>query len=195
MSLAPKLMTVDEFLIWRQSQEGTWEFVDGSPRRKFANPLNMMAGGTINHALVAANVISALRPRLRGGPCVPMGSDLAVRNLQNGVRQPDVIVECGRWQGKDVAAREPRAIFEVLSPSTRGTDLIRKADEYRRLPSVQHLVILEADLRRALVWTRDADGWTLEELTNADAVLKLPYIGTELPLSEVYEDIDLISDA
>ena len=191
MASAPKLMTADEFLIWRQSQEGTWEFVDGAPRRKFHNPLNMMAGGTVNHALVAANVIAALRPRLRGSGCRPTGSDLAVRNLRGGLRQPDVLVQCGTVSGHDLQAREPKVVFEVLSPSTRGVDLIRKAEEYRQLPSLAHLVILEADLARSLVWTRIGDGWEVEEVAGREGLIRLTGVGADLPLSEVYEDVEL----
>lgn len=196
MATAPKLMTADEFLIWRQSQEGTWEFVDGSPRRKFRNPLNLIAGGTVNHARVAGNIIAALRPRLRGSGCMPTGSDLAVRNLRGGLRQPDVMVECRPVRGSELEAREPKVVFEVLSPSTRGVDLLKKAEEYRQLPTLAHLVILEADLARAVVWTRGEDGgWDVEEVSGLKAVLRLPAIGADLSMAETYEDVDLQPDA
>lgn len=191
MSLASKLMTSDEFLIWRQGQEGTWEFVDGAPRRKFANPLNMMAGGTRNHARVAANLIVSLTARLRGGPCEPIGSDLAVRNKKGGVRQPDVVVDCGYGEGEDLTANEPRVIFEVLSPSTRRLDFVRKADEYRQLASLGHLVLLEADRPYAYLWTRDADDWAVQEVEGIEAELNLSAIDVVVPLAEVYARIDL----
>lgn len=191
MSLAPKLMTADEFLVWRMDQEGTWEFVDGVPRRKFANPLNMMAGGTQNHARVAANLIAALHPRLRGSACTALGSDLAVRNAQNRVRQPDVSVECGPFDGHDMSAREPRAVFEVLSPSTRRTDVAIKAGEYRQLPSLMHLIMLEADYPRLVVWTRDGAAWSDQEVIGMKSTLRLLHLRVELPFSEIYENVDL----
>ena len=91
-----KLMTADEFLVWRLDQEGTWELVDGVPMLKFDNGPEMMAGGTRNHARVAINVATALRLRLRGGPCYPAGADLGSRMGRGNVRQPDVTVGCGR---------------------------------------------------------------------------------------------------
>ena len=194
MSTALKQMTADEFLIWRQSQEGTWEFVDGVPRRKFRNPTNLMAGGTRNHALVATNILAALRPLLRASGCMPTGSDLAIRNMRGGLRQPDVMVECGEMCGSDLQAREPKVIFEVLSPSTRGVDLIKKAEEYRQLPSLAHLVILEADLSRVLVWSRTGFGWEVEEVAGLNGVIGLPGIGADLPMGEVYEDVELQAD-
>jgi len=189
---ARKLMTADEFLHWRLDRPGTWELDNGVPQRKFDNGHELMAGGTLNHVRVAGNLIAALRPRLRGGPCSPLGSDLAVRNTEDRVRQPDVTIACGKGRGSDLAATEPRVIFEVLSPSTRRYDLVKKADEYRRMPSVRHLVLLEADQPRALVWTRDEDAdWRLDEVDGLGGDILLPAVGATLPMAEVYEDVDL----
>ncbi len=188
---APRTMTADEFLVWRLDQEGTWELVDGVPRLKFDNGPRMMAGGTWNHALVASNLVAALRPRLRGGPCRPVGSDLAVRTDRGGLRQPDVTVECGRPRGDDLTAAAPRAIFEVLSPSTRRFDLLLKADEYRRMPGLDHLVLLEPDRPRALVWSREGGDWGVQEVEGLAGEIPLPAVGATLPMAEVYEDVEL----
>lgn len=192
MDAALKLMDADEFLLWRLDREGTWELVDGVPRLKFDNGPTMMAGGRRNHARVASNVIAALAPRLRGGPCYPVGSDFAVRTRPTGVRQPDVIVECGQGRDDDLEATEAKVIFEVLSPSTRGTDLVRKAEEYRRLDATAQLILMEPDRAKALVWTREGDDWTLETYEGVEAALPLTSIGTELPLAEAYEGVTLV---
>ncbi len=191
---ALKLMTADEFLVWRLDREGTWELVDGVPVRKFDNGPEMMAGGRRSHARVASNIIRALGNRLSGGPCYPVGSDFAVRTRREGVRQPDVIVECGQGRGDDLEATEARVIFEVLSPSTRGTDLIRKAEEYRRLPTTAQLVLMEPDRARALVWSREGDDWRLETFEGVDAALPLGSVGVELPLAEAYEGVELAAE-
>lgn len=191
MTAARKLMTADEFLEWRHGREGTWELVNGVPVLKFDNGPRMMAGGTANHALVASNLVSTLRPKLRGSGCVPVGSDLGVRNTAGGIRQPDVTVICGPFGGHDLEAREASAIFEVLSPSTRRYDLVKKADEYRRIVSLKHLVLLEADRPRALVWSREAEDWRLDEIEGLEGSLDLPSIGVSLPMADVYEDVEL----
>jgi len=54
-------MTMDEFVDWENRQELRYEF-DG-----FAAVA--MTGGTQEHSLIQANLIAALRVRLRGGPC------------------------------------------------------------------------------------------------------------------------------
>lgn len=194
MTAAEKRMSADEFLQWRLHQEGTWELVDGVPIQKFYNGPDMMAGGSWAHALVASNIVAALRPRLRGGPCVPVGSDFAVRTRQQGVRQPDVLIECGKARNDDLEASEPRVIFEVLSPSTRGLDLVQKADEYRRIGSLLHLVLLEPNAAKARVWSREGADWRSESIEGLTGVILLPGVNVELPLSEAYEDVELQED-
>ena len=46
----------------------------------------MMAGGGMEHAGIAANIIAALMPRLRGSGCRPFGSDLAVKTGPQSIR-------------------------------------------------------------------------------------------------------------
>ncbi len=187
---AVKRMTPDEFLLWREGREGTWELVDGQPRSKFYNGLQMMAGGTRNHAQVAMNLGAALRPRLRSCGCRPVGSDLAIRNVRGSIRQPDLSVYCGPGSGRDLAEDAPVALFEVLSPTTRGTDLIRKSEEYRQLPSVRHVVFLEADSPRLTLSTRTDDGWDIQEVVGLDVDLALSLLGVRVPMAEIYEDVD-----
>jgi Uma2 family endonuclease len=189
---ARKLMTADEFLVWRLDQEGTFELVDGRPVLKFDNGPEMMAGATRNHERVAANVLVALATRLRGGPCRTFGSGLASRMERGNVRQPDVTVECVPGRGDDLETREPKMFVEVLSPSTRRIDLVRKADEYRRSPTLKHVILLEPDQPKALLWSRDVDGdWSVTEVTGLDDALDLSAVGASLPMREIYENVEL----
>ncbi len=46
----------------------------------------------------------------------------------------------------------------------------------------------------ALVFTRRSEAWEDEILTGEDAVLRLPEIGIEIPLSEIYADLVLTAE-
>ena len=83
-------------------------------------------------------------------------------------------------------ASDPVVIFEVLSPSTAGTDRIAKAREYQAMASVQRYVMLEQDRSGATVYARAGDVWTHEILIQ-DSILALPEIGVEFPLVELYD--------
>lgn len=113
---------------------------------------------------------------------------------RGNVRRPDVTVDCGDFDPDALASSEPTVFFEVLSPSTRGVDLVRKADEYRLLPGLQAFVIIEPTRADVALWARvDASGeWAepvkMEAVTDS---LPLAAIGVELPLSEIYEGVPL----
>ncbi|MBW3616504.1 MAG: Uma2 family endonuclease [Proteobacteria bacterium] len=187
MSAAPKLMTAEEFLVWCLDQEGRWELVGGVPTL-------MMTGARRRHDLVTTNLIIALGNRLRGGPCRPTTADVATRMPNGNLRRADVTVDCAFRPDDELESGEPVVVFEVLSPSTRRTDLLRKTDEYRRHPTLKHFVTLEPDLPYALVWTRGEGGdWTYAEVSGLEEGLVLSALGLELPMAEVYDGLSFES--
>ena len=57
----------------------------------------------------------------------------------------------------------PVVVFEVLSPSTRSEDLVRKRWGYQAIPTLAHLVYVDAARLRIEIATRAPDGrwWSL----------------------------------
>ena len=82
-------------------------------------------------------------------------------------------------------------IFEVLSPTSGRTDRIIKLREYRAIPSVRRYVILEHSSIGLTVFARpDAEAdWTATALT-AGETLRIPEIGVENPVDDLYEGVD-----
>jgi Uma2 family endonuclease len=120
-------MSQDEFFAWQEKQDRLYEFVDGIP----ILPLKMMTGASQAHDRAAVNIIAALHSQLRGGPCRPTTDDLAARIPAGNVRRPDVTVECGQADRRELAVRDPRVVIEVLSPSTMSFDRFKKVLEYQ----------------------------------------------------------------
>ena len=173
-------MTLEEFLAWERRQELRYEFDGG---RSFA-----MTGGTIEHSVIATNLVRALEDRLHGKPCRAFRGDLKI--LAAGrVRYPDAVVSCTPAPcGTDVVL-DPVIVFEVLSSSTAGTDRIAKNEEYRATPSIQRYVMLEQTRQAATVFSRIGGDWVGHVLTGSVA-LPLPEIGVSLPLDAVYADVE-----
>ena len=174
--------TVREFLAM-DFGEAKAELVDGQ--------IQMTAGGSPRHSAIAANLIAALKTRLRGSPCRPYGSDLAMRTGESSIRYPDVSVYC-RDDATAAPADEkllgdPRVVFEVLSPSTASNDQITKLAEYRALAGVQGIVFVDPENERVRLVepgaTRDAD-W----LANGSD-LPLPMLGIVLTHAEIFDDL------
>lgn len=129
-----KPWTQAEFFAWDGHNHGRYEFDGFQPVA--------MNGGTINHNLITQNVYSALRVRLRGGRCRPMGRDVGVATAGDAVRYPDALVTCSDFVGTKLMAPGVVVVFEVLSPSSGRTDRIVKLREYAAVASIRRYVIL-----------------------------------------------------
>lgn len=183
-----KPMSLEAFLAWEERQELKYEFDGFQPVA--------MTGGTRAHASIQRNLAISIGGRLRGTPCEFFGSDFKVLTADSSrSRYPDGLVTCTGGRNESTVAPEPVVMFEVLSRSTSSTDHILKNEEYAALPSVRRYVMLEQERIGATVFARSGDDWVGHILTG-DAVLAMPEIGLEVPLTELYEGLDFsTSDA
>ena len=173
-------MTIPQFLAWEERQAGRYEF-DGT------EPV-AMAGGTARHSAIQSNLIAALIVGLRGRPCRAHGSDLKIE-VAGRIRYPDAFVLCTPLSAQAKVVTDPVVIFEVLSEGTTHDDLVLKNAEYRATASVQRYVVLQQTHAGAIVFSRKGDDWLAETMV-ADGVLRMPEIGLDVALSEIYADID-----
>lgn len=183
-----KRMTVEEFFAWQMLQDQNYELVDGLP----VLTVKAMTGASDRHDRITVNAIGTLFQQLRGRPCRPKTSDTSVRTFR-GTRRPDVTIECGKPGPRDIAADEPRVVIEILSPSTMRFDRFQKLAEYQQHPAIRVILLIDSEAPQVTVWRRDGERWATEELEGLDAVLALPEIEAELPLSELY--LDVVFDA
>jgi len=174
-------MTREQFLAWEEKQPLRYEFDGFQPVA--------MTGGTVAHAGIQRNLAIAIGGRLRAGPCRFYGSDLKIETA-NGFRYPDGFVVCSPVARNATVVRDPVVIFEVLSESTAGIDLVTKNQEYSASPSVQRYVVLTQDAVGGTMFERVATDW-VGHLLGADSVLHMPEIGIELPLAELYDGVDI----
>lgn len=137
--------------------------------------------------MIQRNLAISLGGRLRGPPCQFYGSDLKIE-VAGRIRSPDGFVVCSPGPNTSTVVKDPVVIFEVISPSTSGTDRIVKTREYQATPSVQRYVILEQDRIAATVFARAAGDWVGHVLAD-DAILVMREIGVELPLTEFYDGL------
>ena len=177
MSASIKPLTVEEFLAWEREQPDRYEFDGVQP----IGPMGM-TGGSSHHERLIARIITAASNRVVA-PCEVFASGLKVIS-QSKVRYPDVTIGCGP-PGEDDDAILPTVIFEVLSPSTALADRRVKSVEYATVPSVLVYVVAAQDRPELNVRRRSTD-WVEETLVGTAAILTLPEIGIEIPLSELY---------
>ena len=182
----PPPMPVEEYLELEENSTVKHEYIDGH--------VYAMAGGTVDHGVIAVNVLSLLRPRLRGGPCRVYNSDVKVRLAPRRYVYPDVSVGCDprdRVDGRARFIRYPRVIIEVLSPSTARYDRGDKFTMYRALESLAAYVLVDTERIEIEVWTRhSATDWG-QRLYGPDDAVDIAPLGFNAPVAAFYEDAPL----
>ena len=66
-----------------------------------------------------------------------------------------------------------------------------KVSDYRRIPSVQEILLIDSTSMFAEVLRREGDRWITEIVRGPQAVLSLSSIAPTVSMSDLYEGIDL----
>lgn len=153
-----------------------------------------MAGGTIEHGLIATNLARELGNRLKGRPCIPFNSDVRIKVEATGLyTYPDLSVICGpiqRAEDADDTATNPTVLVEVLSESTEAYDRGGKFAHYRQIPSLREYLLVSQKEARIEKFTLESEGrWTFNEAAGLGAILPLASLKTEISLGEVFANV------
>jgi Uma2 family endonuclease len=179
-------LTEDEYLALEEAAEFRSEFLDGE--------MLAMSGGSFEHGDLQTNILLELGGKLRGR-CRLYASDLRVRVSDQMFAYPDVVVVCGKrvrskQRGDNLV--NPDVIFEILSPSTERYDRGAKFQHYRTIASLKDYILVSQDQARIEHYIRQADDtWTLRDCTGLKAEVKIDSLGVSLPLSAIYDGIEL----
>jgi Uma2 family endonuclease len=149
------------------------------------------------HNAIVVNTIIGLQTRLRGKSYRTFNSDTKIRiRLFNHQRFyfPDASVICRLNPPNDSYQDEPVAIFEVLSRNARRIDEVEKKDAYLTIPSLKVYVLIEQDTAAVVAFRRTEGDFVREVYLGMDATLPLAEIGIDLPLAEIYEGVDFITE-
>ncbi len=172
-----------EFFAWQERQAERYELVDGQPVR-------LMAGARNVHDDIVVNILAELREKLRGSGCRPFTGDGSVEIRPGLVRRPDVGVDCGPRDPNAMKAAGPTLVVEVLSPSTRDFDTFRQLEEYKGLPGLAAILLVEPNAPLVALWSRDPAGdWSETRIAGLDAAVDLPAPPIRLALREIYDGV------
>jgi Uma2 family endonuclease len=173
-------MTVDEFLVWAEGQEGRWELYRGVPY--------LMAPEQTGHGETKFRVQTALLKGIQGVglPCHMLPDGATVRVSKDVAHEPDALVYCGpKLPSNAIEVPNPIIVVEVASPSTRKIDASLKLNGYFSLPSVEHYLIIDPDGPPLMHHRRQADGTILTTIVH-DGALTLAPPGIELAVAEIF---------
>lgn len=178
-------MTVQEFLDWEDGTDTRYELIGGV--------LVAMAPPAPAHGRLSTNLIEAIGPQLRHRrPCAAYTEAGIVRPDRNDTCYvADIAVTCEPPGAEDRLIRDPVLIVEILSPSTGRSDLQNKSSDYRRIPSVQEILLIDSTSIFAEVLRRQGEQWISEIVRGPGATLSLRSVALSVPMSELYEGVPL----
>jgi Uma2 family endonuclease len=177
--------TPEEYLAYERQAPYKNEYIAGQ--------IVAMSGASQEHNLITGNIFRVVSTQLLDRPCQVYVSDMRVKVSARGMyTYPDVVAVCGppQFEERDVdTLLNPTLIVEVLSPSTEAYDRGAKFGYYQMLPSLQEYVLVAQDHARVEQFIRAEDNWVYTATIDPAAVVRLPSIGCELPVAEVYRKV------
>jgi len=172
--------TYAEYLALEAESTVRHEYLDGE--------IYAMAGGSPDHAALAAAVIATLGGQLPPG-CRIFTSDLRLRIPATGLSTyPDAAVVCGptvRADDDPLAVTNPVLVIEVTSPSTEDYDRGDKLRHYKGLQSMREVLIVSHREPRLTLHQRKDSAWTQETKGPGESVHLLS-LSAHLAVDEVY---------
>ena len=179
--LAPKTMTVEEYLEFEKTSEVRHEFVDGK--------LFAMAGETLVHDDIVLNIVEALRPKARAKSCKLHATNIQTQVKGTRYRYSDIVVTCETIRNPRLI-EAPCFILEVLSDTTADVDHGAKLEEYTKVSSLQRYVIVSQNSRQVFVYKRENQQWVFEALSSTGEI-DIPCLETTLTLKQIYATLKL----
>jgi Uma2 family endonuclease len=177
-----KSLTEPAFFALIAGREERWELIGGEPV--------MMAPTTQRHANIVANVLATLHGQLRGTVCRPTCSRTGVRTGAGTIRYPDLVVDCGSRDDDGMCATSPILVCEVLSPARDPFGTHLRVSEYRSVPDIACVLLIDPDTPRVIAHVRDGAGWCDRFHAGPDQIVALPKIGAALALCDVYDGLE-----
>ena len=192
MAALPKLdyiYTPEEYLEFERQSNERHEFWDGY--------LVQMAGESLSHSRICVNLTIEVGSKLRGKSCEALSSNMKVRTSTASLfSYTDLTIVCGEPlfhdRKRDVVVN-PRAIFEVLSPSTEKYDRGKKFQRYRLgNETLTDYILIAQETCLVEHFHKIEDGsWVYENYNELADLLRLKELELELTLVRLYDRVEL----
>jgi Uma2 family endonuclease len=187
--VAVKRMTLAEFLRWEDGTDTRYELLAGQPVA--------MAPPAVAHGILAVRLGVRIDAALRSRPpCFAQSEAGIVRpDRADTCYIADLAVSYTSPERGQQLLQDPVLIVEILSPATALYDRQTKVADYRRIPSVEEILLIDSASVFAEALRCDGERWITEIVRGRDAPLSLASIGLTAAMSELYEGIELPDQA
>jgi Uma2 family endonuclease len=180
-------VTIKEYLKIEKDSNVRHEFHDGL--------IFALAGGTIEHGLIAGNIFIELGLALRENKKDrrPINSEVKLNiSKLNKYLYPDVMVICGdieKSTENPASVSNPIVIIEVLSKSTEGYDRGDKFFFYKQIQSLQEYILIDQYQPSIDRYSKKNDLWQITRVEGLEEHLLIPILGANIKLKNIYKDV------
>jgi len=182
-----RYFTEEQYLALEETAEDKSEYIDGK--------IIPITGGSTNHNQIAGNLYIALTLALKKQNYrIFIG---AVRLWVPKVRlytYPDVMVIFGEPEyhnNRTDMITNPQVIVEVLSKSTKNYDRGEKFTFYKSIPSFREYILIDQTKINVEQYSKTENKrWLYSEYDEEDTALVFNSFEVEVPLSDVYEQVN-----
>lgn len=186
----PRKISYEEYMALVNSSDQRYELIDGE--------IYFMASPSFNHQIAVNEIAGHFYNYFKGKRCRSLTAPLDVRLFgfatkfeeDPNIVQPDVIVICDADQVNEdhKYVGVPTLVVEVLSPSTKGKDLVLKLNLYMK-SGVSEYWIVDLEGKRVIQYSfskeRDIQSFnTIKE----DTVRSIVFEGLEIPLELIFAE-------
>jgi Uma2 family endonuclease len=175
-----------EYLVFERAAERKHEYYEGEVRT--------MAGASMAHNYIVANVITEVGHLLKGKGCAILPSDMRTCTPEEtAYMYPDAVIICGAPETADNrfdTLKNPVAIFEVLSPSTSNHDRTKKFQFYQQIPSFREYILIDSMTPFVDVWRRQQmNVWHSVAITDPGGYFFISSIRHGVLMEEIYRNV------
>ena len=180
------MVSPEEYVALEQQLGVKHEYHDG---QMFA-----MEGVSLSHGRIQVNLIHRVAEGLSERFCIAYPSSVRiVIEAANMATYPDLSIVCGPEQEAKAfrpCITNPSVLFEILSPAKEHYVWGAKFDQYRKLDSLREYVLIWQNEMAVDLFRLENGKWVFHPMRGEDAVLSLASAGIEIPLSDIYRDVN-----
>ncbi len=182
-----KKVSYEEFMDIYEKSELRMEFIDGE--------IILLGSPSFEHQRILGDLHVMLKQFLQGKKCKVLMAPFDVHFYKPEIKdpdvcQPDLLIACdleetvnekGRYMGT------PALVVEILSPSTRSKDMVKKLNTYM-LSGVEEFWVVDPAQKTVIVYTFSdlyIDSYNLYK--GAEIAVSYTFDGLAVPLQEVFE--------
>lgn len=182
-----KYYTPEEYLALEEKAEFKSEYDQGE--------IFAFSGASLNHNQIIQNVCSRINQQRKKHNCRVFANDLRLWIEANQLfTYPDIMIICDKpkfYSDRDDTVVNPNIIVEILSESTKNYERGDKFVFYRSIPSFQEYILIDQYSAYVEQFNISAAGkWQLTEYKNVKEHLTLTKIDFQIPLEEIYADVE-----